>query len=540
VSRKEADVIARGALSRPSLTSSWRSAYFVLAGALLLTAAIHRVTLGSLVGTWSRDPFSHAYFVVAAAVYLAWTRRERVEAVAPQPSFAALPVLGLLGIVWLAGNLTQTSLLMQLCLVPMFIVMTWAVLGSRAGRLLIFPLGLLLFAVPFGELLAPALQHLTARVAVTMLSISRLDAVLEDHIISIGAGRWFVSEACGGINYLVASLAVGYLYAGIVYRRWPHRIALMTAAALVPLAANALRVYTTILLACFGATRIVSGMEHYLYGVVVFTICLIAVFVTCGNWHEEPSVGNDAASAARRRSELLPAMVGWPTMTCAAAALLLVTSGPLFARLLDVPYTAESAIDQVAPQIALPWKAVSGNPLSWSPQFVTPHGETLQAYAAADTVVQLYVARYNAGQAGVKLVSRGNRLYGDGWWATRGQRRVIVVDGQSLQLNELMVRSSRSTLRLWNWYRIDKTLTGNDYTARLLLARARLFRTPVRAHAFVAATEERPGIDPAAVLGTFLKRASLTHPAQLAAQSSANVPPAGTPAHDQAGAVRDK
>jgi len=261
-------------------------------------------------------------------------------------------------------------------------------------------------------------------------------------------------------------------------------------------------------------------MEHYLYGVVVFTICLIVLFITCGRWREEPPARAEVI-AWRPSPEGLSATANWPTVLCATVSLLIVAIGPLFARVLDVPHAVEPASAQVPPDIAPPWTAVPGYPLSWSPHFVAPHGEVLQAYAAADTVVQLYIARYDAGQPGVKVVSRGNRLYDDRWWAIGDERRAVVVDGQSFQLNERVVGSSRSALRIWNWYRINEIFTGNDYTAKLLLARARLFRSPVEAVAFVAATEERPGTDAVTILRTFLSQLSLTYSAQLTAQHRA-------------------
>ena len=106
--------------------------------------------------------------------------------------------------------------------------------------------------------------RLTARAAVKMLTASGVHAVLMGEVISIGEERWRVAAACGGINYLVASMAVGYLYAGIVYRQWRHRLAFLLGAAVVPLVGNALRVHTTILLDHLGATAVVSGMKHEL------------------------------------------------------------------------------------------------------------------------------------------------------------------------------------------------------------------------------------------------------------------------------------
>ena len=156
-----------------------------------------------------------------------------------------------------------------------------------------------------GDRVAPALQNFTALAALKMLALSDVHPILEGQVISIDGNRWRVTEACGGINYFVASLLVGYVYAGLVYRQWGHRLAFLGAAALVPLAANGVRVYTTILLDHYGASRLVSGMEHYLYGVLIFTIVMAVLFVTCGRWREDlpppPGMAPRPASSAGRR-----------------------------------------------------------------------------------------------------------------------------------------------------------------------------------------------------------------------------------------------
>ena len=58
---------------------------------------------------WRRDPFEHGYFVVAAAAYLAWTRRERLASLSARPCFLALPSLGLASLLWLLSRLTGTG-----------------------------------------------------------------------------------------------------------------------------------------------------------------------------------------------------------------------------------------------------------------------------------------------------------------------------------------------------------------------------------------------------------------------------------------------
>jgi len=143
-----------------------------------------------------------------------------------------------------------------------------------------------------------------------------------------GNNTWQVTEACGGINYLIASLVVGYLYAGTVYRRWRHRLAFLVSSALVPLAANALRVYTTILLDYLGASRVVSGMLHYLFGVLVFGIVMIVLFAICGRWREDPSTGEDPTFLP---PPVVPVVSMRRAVLCVTLAALLVVIGPVAA-----------------------------------------------------------------------------------------------------------------------------------------------------------------------------------------------------------------
>jgi exosortase A len=334
--------------SATRFTASWRTAYAVLGCCLGLLVLLYWPTGVLVLQTWSQDPFAHAYFAIAAAGYLAWSRRDRVESTNWRPAFAALPLLGFSSILWLMGNLVHISHLQQLCLAMMFVALTWAVLGTAATRALLFPLGLLLFSVPLVERLAPALQEFTARLAVTLLTVSGVQAVRDGYEISIADDRWLVSQACGGINYLTASLAVGYLYAGVVYREWRHRVAFLVASALVPLVANGLRVYTTILADYAGATAVVAGMGHYLYGIVVFGIIMSVLFMLCGRWREEPVNGDDLRSVPQREAAAVSPPSARRLALCAALAILLVAMGPLSARMLRLRPALERTIQQTS------------------------------------------------------------------------------------------------------------------------------------------------------------------------------------------------
>ena len=499
--------------TRPSLTSdsvsSWRNAYITLGCSLLLLVAIYWATAVSTVALWSGDPLSHGYLVIPAAVYLAWSRRKDLESLSPTPAFWALPLLGLLAFLWLLGNLTGTTVIQQFCLVAMIIGLVWGVLGTSAMRALMFPLAFLLFALPLGERLVPMLQDFTAGFAVKMLQLSGVPVLLEGHVISIPKSRWQVAEACGGINYLMSSLTLGYLYAGITYRYWVHRAGFFLASAVMPLVANGLRVYTTILIASLGGTRIAAGMEHYVYGWLVFTIITCLLFATCGRWREEPPEENVALSGPQNARPHVLATSVWGGVLFATLGILVVGIAPLSAKSLWLQFAAEESTRPKRSEVSPPWKAVDRDLYGWTPRFVTPSAEFLQTFDSGNHVVKVYVAYYGANQPGVKLASVTNVLFEEPWFATAEGHTTVTLEGQSFQVHETVLRSQESSLVVWNWYRVDGTFTGNDYVAKLLFAKSRLFRSRQGSAAIAVATENQPGIEAATILRDFLAHVSL-------------------------------
>src|SRR5258705_9040757 len=173
--------------------------------------------------------------------------------------FLAWPLLELMFLVWLVANVTATAVVQQFCLVAIIVGFAWGAIGTAAARALLFPLGFLFFAVPIGDRLIPMLQEFTAGFAVQLLRLTRVPALLEGHVITTPGGSWEVAQACSGISYLFSSLAIGYMYAGLAYRRWSYRAALFVLSGVVPIIANGLRVYTVVLIASLGGTRIADG-----------------------------------------------------------------------------------------------------------------------------------------------------------------------------------------------------------------------------------------------------------------------------------------
>ncbi|MEO7276308.1 MAG: exosortase A [Vicinamibacterales bacterium] len=491
------------------LTPGWRETTVVLAGCLVLLVAIHYDTVIGILRSWSRDPLAHGYFVLPATAYVVWNRLDRLRSVSPRPAFATLALIAALSFGWLVGNLTHTTHLEQIPVVLLFVAVTWGLLGSAAARALMFPLGVLLFALPLGERLAPVLQDLTARLAVHLLTLTGVPAVLSGNVIAIPGTRWHVSEACGGINYVTASLLVGYLYAGSVYHQWAHRIGFVVAAALTPVAGNLRRVHTTILLDYAGATDVASGMRHNLYGLFLFTVMMVILFVTCGRWREAtvpPRAEPDVPPRDRRGA---PA-ARWRLAVYATSAVLVVASGPASARMVWASPESSESLRENAPTVGDPWRPIGGTSVAWTPPAT---GRSASAYAyAADRVVQLHVASYGADAATGDLVSDDILTADPRWWTTADRHRSITWRDRPLRVRELERRSADDLLLVWYWYAIDGHATGDDHLAKLLLARERLLRRPRGGDRMVVFTRSAPEADAAQVLQAFVAQLSWSSP----------------------------
>ncbi len=487
-----------------------RAAWISLIGCLTVTLLLYQSTVASTYALWSQNPLSLGYLVVPAVSYLIWTRRDHLKNLVPAPSYWALPWLGLATLVWLVGNLTGTDIVQQLALIAIVIGFVWAIAGAAVLGALLFPLVFLVFALQLGDRFIPVLQDMTARFAVKLLQTSGVPVLLEGHVISIPGGRWQVADACSGINYLTSSLAVGYLYAGLVYRRWSHRIGFVLASAILPLVANGVRVYATIFIASLGATGIASGMEHYIFGYVVFAAILWLLLVTCGRWLED-EVSNPSDQFTRADPSPSASARRTSTLFAAACATVLVAAAPVASRML---FHSHGLGTSGQLQVAKPWTAIPGDAFGWKPRFNAPSDEAIQSFTANGKKVTAYMASYSSQQPGIKLASATNLLFLDPWWETQDSVRTIDVHNRRERVRETVLRSPQSSLVLWSWYWVDGRMVSDDYLAKLLLAKSRLLRSADGAVAIVIATDGQSTSDAADILTAFIAEMSWTAPSE--------------------------
>jgi exosortase A len=313
-------------------STPWGAALARLAVAWLALAALTARDWAEMVNQWwNIDTYNHVLLVPFVLAWLVWLRRAELAKVGPAGWAPGLLWLGASLSLWLAGRAFEINLLAQAGAVGAFQGALMALLGLRAALLLAFPLGYALFLVPFGDELIPALQEVTARIAIALTHLSGVPATSDGLFIDTPAGRFVVAEECSGVKFLIAMIALSVLAGWTGFSSWRARIMLIFSAAVVSILANGVRAWATIYVAEYVGIERAGGFDHIVYGWVFFALVIALVLgVAWRRFDRDPA---DAGWTARE-VDLLP-LERWqgPAVPASAALAIMLAAAIGFAAL---------------------------------------------------------------------------------------------------------------------------------------------------------------------------------------------------------------
>ncbi len=448
-------------------TSGWAFAAAAFALAVIVLLVGYWGTAQSLVRTWDSDgTYQYAFFIFPLSLWLAFNLRQQVRANPPVPSILGLVAVVGLVLVWYAGHLLDINLLQHFALVALFPALVLACWGWRAVWVLAFPLGyLLVFAVPWGDGLVGPLQDITAHFAVRALELTGTPVLLNGREIVTPSAVWMVADACSGVKFFIACSALGCLYAYLMYQHWRKRVLFVALAAVVPIIANGLRVYFTILIGDTWGVQYATGVDHMIFGWQFFGTVLVLLLLT-GWFFRDPLVvpeqlpTNDRMPSGAR-------MLVWP------AVIALLIAGPLLAAGLASPAPVEN-LHVPAPTVT-DWTGPQPARDGWRPTFSGAAGEMQAAYAstAGATVVELFHAIYTGKpRRGHTLITFGNQVYdpAHAQLLSSASPQLRLADDRSLTAGELRLSGAGAEQLVWYWYCVDGRCSGSRTRTKLLQA----------------------------------------------------------------------
>ena len=480
---------------------------------MIATLGLYRNTALGMAALWSSaETFAHGFIVPVISLWLLWRKRKTLIALAPSfaPAWSALPFVAAAGLVWLVGDVAAVNAASQFAFVALMVLCVPAVAGWPATRAVLFPLGFLFFAVPFGDFLLPVLMARTADFTVMALRATGIPVYRDGLQFVIPSGTWSVVEACSGVRYLLASLMVGALFAYLNYRTAKRRMLFMLVAIAVPIVANWLRAYMIVMIGHFSGNQLAVGVDHLIYGWVFFGLVIGAMFMIGSRWSEPPVEDTVPARPNETAAEACAGQRPWAAVAGAMALLAL----PLFAL-----QALTAAEDHSTPQLAQP--AIEGATVAeatalpaLAPAFVNPAATLERRYSAQGRPVGLYVGYYRGQGPTRKLVSSANALVrsNDPQWiqpeagvrSVAFQEREIVV--KTARLRRSVSSSDATTLVAWQVYWVNGRFESNEARAKAWGAWYRLLGRGDDGAVIVVYTQEQVSGDASAVLEGFVRK----------------------------------
>ena len=250
---------------------------------LLLLVMYWRVGV-KLITDWYQIPdYSHGFLVPFFAGFLLWDKRSKLRSMAIAPSWSGLWLI-VLGVATLFFGVYGAELfLSRISFLFLVSGLIWIFAGKAILREVLFPIAVLLLAIPFPAIvfnqITFPLQLLASQMASSVLPLLGVPVFREGNVIQLPIMKLEVAEACSGIRSLMSlfTLAVfyGYFLEKTTARRW------VMALASIPIAvcANALRIVGTGLCVQYWDPSKAEGFFHEFSGWVMFVISLGCLYL---------------------------------------------------------------------------------------------------------------------------------------------------------------------------------------------------------------------------------------------------------------------
>lgn len=247
-------------------------------------------SIDNMISVWSSsETYKHCFLILPVVIYLLWERKNELTEVPLKPNWLALiPLIGVL-VVHLIAQLMMINLVIHLSVYFSLVFLLWAILGTAFMRFAMFPIFFLIFAVPFGEELVPFLQQITADLSVLIIQAVGVPIYRDGLYLHVPGGSFVVAEACAGIRFLIATIAIGALYCYLFFNSVKRRTLFMLACFIIPIAANGIRAAGIVLVGYYSDMEHAVGADHLVYGWVFFSIVL-GLIILVGQLFQEPPI----------------------------------------------------------------------------------------------------------------------------------------------------------------------------------------------------------------------------------------------------------
>lgn len=464
--------------TRVIYTFSGKQVALIVASLALLVFAFQD-GLAHLIVRWNtQEEYSHGYLIPLVSAYLIWQRRDFLKTLEFKSSWVpiGLVLFGLL--ISVIGEISALYILIHFSVVLIILAMAWSLMGWKAFKYVLFPLGLLIFAVPLPYFLEATLtadlQLISSKLGVAFIRLFGIPVLAEGNVIDLGVYKLQVVEACSGLRYMYPLMGVGFIVAYMYQVEMWKRILVFVSTIPITIMMNSLRIGIIGILVENWGIEMAEGFLHYFEGWIIFIACLAILVLEMwilnhvGNrpvsfsrvfvLPTDPELGSDS------EQERQPRRIQAPFIAC----LVLIAFSLVIVK-------SVSNRDEVIPErnlfVTFPleigdWRGEQENlkPIVYDKLGLTDY--VLNNYSnGKNPPVNFYVAYYESQRKGVSPHSPRVCVPGGGWSITNLERVSLKINdgGSEVRVNRAIIQNGLHRQLVYYWFKQRGRDIANEY-----------------------------------------------------------------------------
>lgn len=251
--------------------------------AALVIALYFRIGIKLVTDWYNIADYSHGFLVPLFSVFLLWDRRKQIARTPVSQSWAGLFLI-IFGLITLILGVYAADLFTsRISFVILLGGLVWTFLGRAMLRELLFPILILLLAIPFPAIvfnqITFPLQLLASKFASMILPLLGVPVLQEGNVIQLPIMKLEVAEACSGIRSLMSLFTLAVFYGYFLERTTGRRFILALASIPIAVAANVVRIVGTGLCVQYWDPEKALGFFHEFSGWVMFVVSLGCLYL---------------------------------------------------------------------------------------------------------------------------------------------------------------------------------------------------------------------------------------------------------------------
>ena len=235
---------------------------------------------------WTKNEYSHGFLIPLISGFIVWRKRDALRSAPVMPDATGVLLL-IMGIALLIiGYVSFEPFMRRISILVTLSGLVYFLLGSRIFKILLFPIGYLIFMIPppyaLFKSIAVNLRLFSATVTYVIINAFGIPIVQQGTNLDLPNISLVVADFCTGILSLISIIAIAVFYAYLTQRTLLNRTLLVLLSIPIAIFGNIFRLTVTVVLAYFYGGRVLGSFIHQFHGTVNFIVTL-TLLILAGN-----------------------------------------------------------------------------------------------------------------------------------------------------------------------------------------------------------------------------------------------------------------